>query len=160
VFYFTLVPAKSPTRSRVRNSLSDDRLHLDLDQPLGIEEACDDDHRRCRVCVAERLCMCGTDVICILRVHDEHPGTDHIVHPTAKALDRLACDLGAPKHLSPGARLQFTTSGSDRRRASDMDDITNTYCSGEPVCGLVRRHAVESLSSHTITLAEAQGLSG
>jgi hypothetical protein len=104
--------------------------------------------------------MCGTDVIGILWVHDEHPSTDHIVHVTAEAFDRLACDLGAPKHLSPSARLQFTISGNNRRRARDMDDITNTYSSGEPVSGLVRRHAVESLSSHTMTLAEFQGLSG
>lgn len=153
-----MVEARVPGRlrrvgRRSPNRLVDRRLGFHLHFPAWIEQAGDDDHRRCRAHLAEDRPVRPTHHLAVGGIGDEHPRADHLLGTRPGLAQRGEDDLQAALHLSLRVRVAGTVR-PDRRGAGDQHAIADTDGPAEADGRLIRRTRGDALTlgSHDLFL--------
>src|SRR5438876_978783 len=103
-----------------------DRVGLDLDLRVGVDQTRDLDHRRCGANLPEHRAMRRRDLLPPGDVGHEHARADHLLEPPAERLERRPDDLErSPGLLGDGRCVRPV--GVDADRAGDGDQVPGAH---------------------------------
>ena len=83
--------------------------------------------------------MGSADLVGFARVGDEHACPNDVIDRRSELLESRNRDLAATKHLPVGRRIDRFTRRRDRSSTCDLDAISDSHASREPVAFLVGR---------------------
>ncbi len=132
----TYLLSMAPASTRYPLAGADDRICLDFQEPVGVDEATDLHNGTHRTDRAEHFTMNARNDGPVIDTREENPGPDHICQRPACLFEGIANDLetttSLSRRISDARRLAV---GSDRRGSRNMNDVADANRAREPYLG-------------------------